>query len=493
MDPLYIKKDQKKIRVYHTHIEISPYELGENERFERMLSIWIDAEYRFDPIGYHVHNNILYIPRGVDTYILQKEFNSTPFIVRKPDEYEIITDRIDMKLPPKNRIQEESIDFLTGEGDFVNTTSYSQQALILDTGDGKTYTTTNAITKLKMKAIIITHQDKIKQQWIETFLSKTTVDKNRLINISGSDAIERIMKNRLEGDFYFVNHQTLNSYGKHNGWDAIQKFFKKISVGVKVFDEAHLSFKNVLLIDFFTNTKKTFYLTANFGRSDSKEERLFKKCFASVYKFGEHTKNYEEKRKHIVYVPVLYQSNPSFNQLQMASNMYGFSVLGFIKYALYEDYDNTMIHNFFEIFDIANRLEGKILITVPKIDDTKYIQDLIIKKYKNLNKTVMTINSKNSKEENDTAKIDADIICSTIKSCGTGVDIQGLRVVINLEPFSSNITTNQLSGRLREYSEEKDTYFFDLIDTAFPTCERQYKTKLSYLKKKCKAIKVMKL
>lgn len=89
-------------------------------------------------------------------------------------------------------------------------------------------------------------------------------------------------------------------------------------------------------------------------------------------------------------------------------------------------------------------------------------------------------------------KEECDIICSTIKSCGTGVDIKGLRCIINAEPFSSHITANQLAGRLREYAPDKDTYFFDLIDIAFPSCENQYKSKLTNLRKKCKEVKVMK-
>lgn len=482
--------EEKKIRVYHTHIEVSPYELGENERIERQLSIWIDAEYRFDPIAYYVIDNVLYLPRGFNLYILEKEFRSTAFTVKECDTVKNFRG-VHMLVPPRDRIQKESIDFLSANGKFKNAIVYSQQALILDTGDGKTYTTTNAIIKLRMRSIIITHQDKIKKQWIETFLSKTDVSEDNIVNISGSDIIEKIMQNKIDGYFYFVNHQTISSYAKTHGYQALRSFFKKISVGIKVFDEAHLSFKNVLMIDMFSNTKKTFYLTANFGRSDSKEAALFKKCFSSVYKFGEETKNYEEKRKHIIYVPVLYRSNPSIIELQMAMNMYGFSVLGFSKYALHEDEDNTMMRIFYHVFDIASKLEGKILITVPKIDDTEYIKECIQKDYPDISKKISTINSKNSQEKNDDAKTNADIICSTIKSCGTGVDIKGLRCIINLEPFSSNITSNQLSGRLREYAKDKDTYFFDLIDIAFPTCERQYKTKLTYLKKKCKKIQIM--
>lgn len=482
--------EEKKIRVFHTHIEVSPYEQGENEAIERQLSVWVDAEYRYDPIGYYIHNSTLYIPRGFNTYTLEKEFRSTAFVVRTPDKFDT-TRGFKITAPPKNKIQIESIDFLSSEGQFKNALTYSQQALILDTGDGKTYATTHAIMNLKMKACIITHQDKIKQQWINTFLNLTNTKEDDIVSISSSNVMDRIMAGKIKGCFYFVNHQTLNSYAKANGWDSIREFFKRIAVGIKVYDEAHLAFKNVLRVDMFSNTAKTFYLTANFGRSDTKEAVLFKKCFASVYKFGEETKNYEEKRRHIIYVPVLYRSNPDFNQSQVVMNSYGFSVLGFSKYALHGDEEKKQLSVFLHILNIASKYEGKILITVPKIDDTYFIRDIIKNEPCMKGRTISTINSKHSKEENNEAK-QSDIICSTIKSCGTGVDIGGLRCIINLEPFSSQITANQLAGRLREYAKDKDTYFFDLIDTAFPSCERQYKTKLSYLKKKCKEIQVFK-
>ena len=491
MQKLYYS-EEKQIRIYHTHIEISPYTPGESERIERLLSIWIDAEYRYEPIGYYVSNNILYIPRGISSFLLENIFNSTPFIMTKPDKMKHVRG-VKMLFPPRDRIQTESIEFLSSDGDFKNTRSSSQQALILDTGDGKTYATIHAIINLGMKAIIITHQDKIKNQWIQEFLTKTTVSEDMLINIDGSEVIEKIMKERYpKGYYYFVNHQSLSSYARLHGWEAVRRFFKKIEVGIKVFDEAHLAFKNVLRVDFFSNTMKTFYLTANFGRSDTQEGYLFKKAFSSVYKFGEQTKNYEEKRKHIIYVPVLYRSSPNANQLAMASSRYGFSVLGFSKYALHDDSERKQLHIFLDVLNLAMHYEGKILVTTPRIDDTFYLEEEIKDSMDTEDLFISTINSRNTKQHNEDVKQNADIICSTIKSCGTGVNIKNLRCIINLEPFSSDITANQLAGRLREYAPDKDTYFFDLIDLSFSSCERQYKNKLSYLKKKCKEIQILK-
>ena len=489
----YIERDSKQLISHHSHITIHPYKLGEIPALEKHLSVWVDAEYKYNPLGYDYDEKTqtLYVPRGISSIMLERQCNTrmlTNHECVKPKRF----NRVTMTCAPRDRIQTQSIDFLSGYGDKVDTLKFSQQALILDTGDGKTYTTTHAIINHRMTSIIITHQDAIKMQWIDTFKTKTTMPHDYLINLQGSDSILDVISGKKEGYIYFVNHQTLKSFAKQYGWEAVRKFFEIARIGIKVFDEAHLNFRNVLLIDFHSNVFKTFYLTANFGRTDTKEGILYKRVFSNVKQFGEETKNYAEKRKHIIYVPVLYRSTPSAYDKQYVLNNYGFSVLNFSNYALHEDPKRTQINKFLDILDIAMKMEGRILVTVPRIDDTEFIMKTIKDEYLDLTKTIGTINSRNTKVHNEDVKENCDIIVSTIKSCGTGVDIKKLRCVINMEPFSSHITSNQLAGRLREYSPTQDTYLFDLIDTAFPTCENQYRTKLTHMKKKCKEIQVYK-
>ena len=486
-------KNEKQIVAHHSHTTITPYKLGENKKFENRLSVYIEAEYRFDNIGYFYDkaNLTLYIPRGIDLIFLQKEFNCEVMVDSRCTKPEYIKG-IRMTVPPRDRIQLQAIEFLSGQGDHIKVLKNSQQALVLDTGDGKTYSAIHAIANYGMNAVIITHQDKIKTQWMTSFLNMTNITLDRMMNLTGSGSIMDVINGTKKANVYFVNHQTLQSFAKIHGWKAVKEFFESAHIGIKVFDEAHLNFRNVVLIDFFSNVYKTFYLTANFGRTDTNEGRLYKRVFANVVKFGEETKNYVEKRKHIIYVPVLYNSNPTDTDRISVINSYGFSVLNFCKYALHDDEEKTQLHHFLHVLNIAVNIEGKILVTVPKIDDTIFLADIIRKEFPGGDYTVGTINSRNSKEDNEFVKKSCDIICSTIKSCGTGVDIKGLRCIINLEPFSSPITTNQLAGRLREYSPVHDTYLFDLIDLSFKTCANQYKTKLSHLRKKCKEIQVMK-
>ena len=79
-------------------------------------------------------------------------------------------------------------------------------------------------------------------------------------------------------------------------------------------------------------------------------------------------------------------------------------------------------------------------------------------------KKVYTYHSKNTKEYNEEAKANADIIVSTTQSAGTGFDWKGLGKLIVFNQYRSWILTDQISGRLRRRDDGKDTYMWDIVD-----------------------------
>lgn len=476
------------IRIYQTHIEVSPYTEGDSKPLEMMLSTWISQTFTRNKLAYTVLGDTLYVPRGVSITYLERIFNTNAIMMSEPDAYGFIKTRIEPKYAPKNTIQTDCINFLCGEGGFGRSLKYSQISLNADTGDGKTFCTVYSIVKLGYRTLIITHIDKIKQQWIETCINMFDFTPDRLLDISGTPVIEKILKdgNIPDKDVFFVNHQTLNAFMRKHSVEQFHRFFELLRIGIKVYDEAHLEFKNIIKIDMFSNTLKTIYLTATFDRSDPNESRIFKKAFNNVMKFGQETLNYAEKRRHIVYFPILYSSNcPDYLETSMRNN-YGFDSRKFFKYAWDEDESHTMRNKLRDVLNRVKDVEGKILIISPKIDTCESIKSYI-QEYMDLDKSIGTIHSRNSESENDNSK-ECDIIVSTVKSCGTGTDIKGLRILINLEPIATTLGTNQLSGRLREYAPDKDTYLFDLVDVSVKRCYEMYRTRLSFLKKKCKKI-----
>ena len=164
-----------------------------------------------------------------------------------------------------------------------------------------TFCVAYASTKLNDKTMIICPNDSIKNQWIKTYTSMMDYRKEDVLNISGSNIIEGLMDDLIKpADVYVVNHQTLRSYLSATNPYKFHEFFKKIKVGIKVYDEAHLNYENILLIDFFSNTNRTWYLTATFDRSSKTESVCFKKAFSTVVTFGE-KESKEVARKHVIY------------------------------------------------------------------------------------------------------------------------------------------------------------------------------------------------
>lgn len=469
------------IKVRHTSITIPNYTLGQNKRLEEMLSVWNDSCYRYDNIGfrYNEDKKELLVPRGMDLSYLERAFGMNLDVDYKPDPYAVASYKL--KVEPRDDSQKKGISFLLGEGDFSYTKKHSQISLNMPTDSGKTYCVIAALTFMKTKSIIITHKDKIKQQWMSSATRMTDLDPAFLCNIDGSAMMKKIMKAKdLRFKMYFVNHATLQSYARKYGWEAVGEFFKKIEVGVKVIDEAHFYFENTLCVDLYTNTKKTIYLTATFKRSGFKENKVFSLCFKNIAKFGVEIR--KEKRKHTVYMAVLFNSKPSLVKQASIKGSHGFDRNKYIDYELEQPifYDTIKF-----VLDYFKEKEGKTLMLFSKIDATEVMRDYLDENY--TEKTVGIYNSKVSDEVKMKA-LTSDIISSTPKSIGTGDDINGLRFTIMTEPYSSDVTADQVSGRLREYAPDMYTFYIELVDVGFKKVYEMYKKRQFVFKKKCVAV-----
>lgn len=485
------------IDVYNTHIEICPYKLGDEPKIEKACSVYIKAEYRYEPVGLYYDEcaEILYVPRGLSLTWLEEIFKCKCKIHSEYDKFKRITN-IRLTGKPRDNIQKSSIDFLTTSGKFKASGDNTQLILNLDTGDGKTFCTIATICKLKKKAIIITHTEVIRDQWIKEFLNHTNITKEQMMIIEGSNAIDDILSGKSESaDIYFISHATIAFCANKKGWDYIKFLFEKLSIGIKIYDEAHLCFKNVIRTDMFTNTYLTIYLTATLGRSDDSENRLYKKCFSNAFKFGKGSSGYDEREKHIVYVPMIYRSDIDDFEIARTKTAYGFSFNRYLNIMMNKE-TCSLSNMIYYVLDIALRVNGRILITTSTVDSILWIEKLIsniinLDEYGKDKLTVGTYHSKNSEKTNMYTKQNADIIISTIKGNGTGSDIRNLRCIINIESFSSSIISNQLAGRLRPFDDGRECYIFDIIDNKHPSISQQYRSRLKQMQLKCKDVRLM--
>lgn len=467
--------------VNHSSIVVPNYELGDCEKLEGLLSVWDRATFSFNRIGFYHEDSTLYLPRALDVPYIEKLLNRKAIINYDADPREKASIRL--KVEPRNDLQRKSISFLLGLGEFKHTAKRSQLALTLSTGGGKTYCTIAAIASMKTKSIIMTHNDNIKKQWYESFAEYTDIDYAAICNVTGSSVIKSIMKaKKLPYKVYIVNRATINRYAKKNGWSSIREFFKKIGVGIKVYDEAHIEFRTILNIDYFTNAYKTLYLTANFERSDPGENRVFKLAFKNIVKYGE--ESVDILTKNIIYMPIFFNSRPDYSDRASLKTPRGLDRNKYADYLLNNDRYLDAIRKIFptlmNLFD-----DGKILFMSTTIDATEGIKRFLEDEF---DISVSLYNSKISEEEKAKA-LESNYISSTPKSLGTGTDVPGLRVVINSEPYRSAVTANQVPGRLRYHGDSKYSFYVELVDKGFPECMRMYKARQKVFEKKCASIK----
>ena len=469
------------IDVYNTHIEVYPYSKGDLPVIEHMYTAQDKFSGNDFPCGYLIDGGKLYLARGTSVARLEDITGVRAKYIKESDPYEEMDRNHTPLYDPRNELQEDSIQFLE------DTANGHQLSLNLRTGFGKSFCVAAAVCHLGIKALIITPNDGLKLQWMNnTFVKMCGFKESELCNISGSPVMQAIMDDKIKPcDVYFVNHQTLQSYlAQTNGYQLYQ-FFKKIKVGIKVYDESHMDFGNILLMDFFSNTERTWYLTATFDRSDPSESACFKRAFQTVVEFGG-MESAAMSRKHVIYHTVNVSSNASPKDKAILMNYPGFNSVRYGRYALFHDKTDTLYQTILNILQKTKDVEGKTLIFVPIIEAVDEIVTRLKRDFPE--KSVSAYHSKMDKEEKEAGLINKDIIVSTIKSCGTGKDIKGLRTVICAEPIASKVVTEQMFGRLREYAPDKDTYFWDIVDRSIPPLTWWHKARMKKIQSLAKQI-----
>lgn len=445
--------------VYNTHMELYPYVREDYPIIEKMYTAVDKFSGSEKPCGYMIEDGKLLLPRGTSISKIEYTCDINANIKTESDPYENMSRKFFSLYDPRDKLQEDSIKFLTEEKNH-------QLALNLATGKGKSYVTAYAISQLNIKSIIITPNETLKNQWItKTFSGMFDYRSKNLINIASSNIIDAIMEDLIgPADIYFVNHQTLRSYMTSTNGYMLHQFFKKIKVGIKVYDESHMMFDNILLLDFYTNTDRTWYLTATFDRSDKTESACFKRAFNSVDTFGE-IESKAATRKHVIYHKVDINSRITPKERATVISYTGMTAASYGKYAFFRDPNDTAYNAILMILNKIKDVEGKTLIFIPLIDAI----DEVVKKLKRDHscKSIAAYHSRCTKDEKESAE-KKDIIVSSIKSLGTGKDISGLRNVICVEPIASKVVAEQMIGRLRPYAEDKDTYFWDIVDICIP-------------------------
>lgn len=465
-----------KIDVFNTAIVINDYEPDDYPTLQNYFKIRVPvtktySTYRYFGIYYDEENKKLYLPRGIDIWLVEKIIGEPANIhVNEHIKYDKYND-FKIKSLPRDEDQKKALRFMLGKEEYRHVAGKSQLSVNLNTGKGKTYLAISTIVFSGMKSMIIMYSENLIKQWRKEILKYTNLSPKQVCVIEGSGSIHRLMaKNDNNGVIYLVTHGTLKSYGDRNGWNKVSELFEYLKIGIKIFDEAHQNFENMMMIDYFTNVYRTYYLTATSLRSSDDENRVYQLSFKNVPSIDLFN---QDEDPHTIYTAIKFNSRPTAIEKSTCKNQYGLDRNKYTNYLVNKPVFYDILIILMNI--VLKRTEGghKCLIYIGTNNAIEKVYNWMNKNYPELYNNIGILSTLADDETRQDA-VNKRVILATTKSAGAGLDIKGLKLTIVLaEPFKSEILARQTLGRTRD----NDTEYIELVDAGFPQCSKYYSQK----------------
>lgn len=458
-----------KIIIRFSCIIINDYTWGDCEILQNYFKVWnpITHSIFYKYIEYNETKKTLILPRGIDIAFIEDLFEVKAFYETDKDNYSRTNETgILLKYPPRDEKQMETMNFLLGRDKYSYVKRYSQLLIALNTGVGKTYLGIAYISYMNLKSVIITSSIEWLKQWQTKFLEHTNILPKEICFISGSSMVFSLLKkSRDEIDrkkIYLISHATILSLANNHGWDKLDELFKHLGIGVKIFDEAHLNFDNMALIDYHTNISKTLYLSATPARSDERENEIFTLYFKNIPKIQLFNPDSDPRTN---YIAIRYHSGLKAQEISACINKHGFSKVNYCdQVILKENFDHLMR----VIMNIISNIPGQKLLFLSTNKSIKILYEWIESNYPEYHNCVGIYTSINPNKQ-DALKY--PIILTTSSSAGAATDIKGLSCSIQLlEPTKSEIQNRQRLGRTRGYN----TFYIDIIDDDCAITKKYY-------------------
>lgn len=467
-----------KIVIRNTSIIINDYKMGDCPRLEDCFKLFEPLTHKFYYMGlYHdKDNNKLYLPRGLDLWKIKSFLNSDDTEIQYHHPF-LNINNIAMKYAPRDEDQIEALKFTCGIDQYAKNAYLNQLSLNLNTGKGKTYVSIATIAFFKIKSIIITGSNSLLKQWKDEIVKYTNLNEDQIVQINGSQSISMIFSGKSNkyknAEIYLCSHGTIRSFANQYGWDKIDELFILLGIGIKVIDEYHQNFENSLMIDFYTNVYKTYYVTATPHRSDQREDRIYQLSIKNVPAIDLFR---EDRDPHTSYIAIKWNSHPSPQQISACKNKYGLDRMKYIDYITQkpEFYDMMRI-----IMDLIIKCKGRVLLYIGTNEGILRVYHWICVEYNEFIGDVGIFSSLVARDQKLVEK-NKKLLLSTTKSAGLGEHIEGLKMTIVLaEPFKSPVLARQTLGRTRD----PDTMYIELVDVGFIYIKKFYTSKLSTFNK----------
>ena len=264
----------------------------------------------------------------------------------------------------------------------------------------------------KTKTLIITHRDSLRVQWINSLYNMSGMSSKEVHEITSSEELYNIAMGiiDLKYDVYLLTHATFRAGMKRIGSMTLaQNITKNLGIGLKIIDEAHLEFRDTILMDCVFNVCRNIYLTATDGRSQKEENHIFRHVFANaVYYKPSAFLNDNLPKKWVNYITIGVNTHvpPNIYKFRVAGGK-GMNPASYGRWVIKNDKKNTHFKCCTELVRSLYMEDehAKVIIFMPLIE---LCQDCAFWITKHLSRdksfpydlTIRTINSSNSKREN---------------------------------------------------------------------------------------------
>ena len=352
-----------------------------------------------------------------------------------------------------------------------------------------TYCSVASSCFMQARTIVVAPISKLLEQWKKTYLDFTSLKDDEILIVQGSKTCKKILDGKYENVKIFIfSIDTIVSFVERYGDLECIEMFEKTRAYLKVFDEVHLDMKAVNLVEALCNTKHTIYASASPGRSQKKENWIFRNCYRHVPRFGSKFTVQDEKYLDIMVVP--YKWVPTAAQIKRMVN-------GRTKWLNSNVYERELFSAPREqTGDFFNKLEAmlkwsskivkgknKILIMCGTVEGTKTIMEIAEEIFPG----ECTRYYGDMKEKEKTEALKKRIICATGQSLGTGADIKGIQHVYNVSTYSNWINANQKPGRARKLEDGTQVVYIELVNFGYMKTVRQYEKRRPELIKKTRS------
>lgn len=461
---------------------ITPYRKYQAKTLEHNTSIYDKVYHKSkETTGFYIDNyksNTAFITHNMSTEILQSFFpnykcEQLPIIPPKNIEFDFELNE-DIKL---KEIQGQMATQITQSKQYANEWFVNMQ-----TGTGKTVLGVYMSALFHYKTMIVCFMTEILKQWKRTYDQKTSIDTDRILQITSSNQLERIRAGEFDinqYDIYLISPALVTSYLNRYDYADFTTIMTNLGIGTLVFDEAHRNMGAMIKINALSNVKYTIYLSADYGQGDYRKEEMYFKIFknAIILKPDEDTAKSMKYTKTIV---VDYDSLPSVNETAMIYNRYGFSAENYMAYQLKKKEIYRVIDHIMKLIIANRKSDYKTLILLNNIEHVDVIYQYLKSTITDPSLLIGRYHSKVPDEERDATLDYANVIISTYKSFGTGMDINDIKYVIGLNQ-SNKVEDNQAAGRARPLSDGSDAIYFIVTDIGFSYCKNKLRTRLIYL------------